>query len=71
MPPFAPVLVEPKESVEMPEAIVEIDSFDSRLLMLCSEDLRGGRLGVVRGGSVGVLRGGSEGEARDRGPGAG
>lgn len=54
------VLTEPKDSVEMPEAIVEIDSEDSRRVTVwCSEGLRGGRAGVCRG--VVPLRGGTRG----------
>lgn len=56
------VLTEPNDSVEMPDAMVDIDSDDSRLVTLRSDDLRGGRAGdcwlVVRGGG----RGGSAGD---------
>lgn len=48
----------------MPEAIVEIDSFDSRRLRLrLSEGRRGGRVGVCRGVLllVVLLRGGGRG----------
>lgn len=53
------VFTEPKDSVEIPEAIVEMDSEDSRLRTLDSEALRGGRVGVGRG--VLPLRGGGRG----------
>ena len=58
------VLTEPSDNVETPEAIVDMDSEDSRRVTLRSEDLRGGKAGdfwlVVRGGG----RGGSAGETR-------
>jgi hypothetical protein len=50
LPLLVPVLVEPSESVDMPEAIVDMDSLDSRRLRLRLSDGR-------RGGSVGVCRG--------------
>lgn len=43
---LTPVWVDPTDSEERPDAVVDTDSADSRLLMLCSEDLRGGRLGA-------------------------
>jgi hypothetical protein len=55
--PFA--FTEPKDSVEIPEATVEIDSEDSRLRTLDSEGLRGGSVGVCRG--VLPVRGGGRG----------
>ena len=58
------VLLEPSDSVEMPEAMVDIDSEDSRRVTLRSDDLRGGKAGdcwlAARGGG----RGGSAGEMR-------
>jgi hypothetical protein len=69
LPLLVPVLLEPSEKFDMPDAIVEIDSFDSRRLRLrLSEGLRGGRVGVWRGVPLlGVLmrgggRGGSAGD---------
>lgn len=53
------VFTEPNDKVETLEAIVEIESEDSRLRTLDSEDLRGGSVGVCRG--VLPLRGGSRG----------
>lgn len=53
------VFTEPKDKFETLEAIVEMDSEDSRLRTLDSEDLRGGSVGVCRG--VLPLRGGSRG----------
>ena len=57
------VLLEPSDSVEMPEAMVDIDSEDSRRVTLRSDDLRGGKAGDCwlaargggRGGSSGVV----------------
>lgn len=43
------VLTDPKDSVDMPDAIVEMDSLESRLAMLASDPLRGGSAGVGRG----------------------
>lgn len=58
------VFTEPSDNVEMPEAIVEIDSVDSRRARLCSEDLRGGSVGVGRG-AVALRGGGLGGRAGD------
>lgn len=61
------VLTEPSDNVDTPEAIVDIDSEDSRRARLRSEGWRGGKAGdfelVVRGGG----RGGSAGETRGGG----
>jgi hypothetical protein len=69
LPLLVPVLLEPRERVEMPEAIVEIDSVDSRRFKLrLSEGLRGGSVGVCLGVPLLVVlfrgggRGGSAGE---------
>jgi hypothetical protein len=64
LPLLVPVLLEPSERVDMPEAIVEMDSVDSRRFKLrLSEGLRGGRVGVCRGVLllVVLLRGGGRG----------
>lgn len=45
--PLMPVFVDPRD------AMVDIDSFDSFLLMLCSEGRRGGSAGDLRGGRPG------------------
>jgi len=65
-------VLEPIDIVEMPEAIVEIDSVDSRRFKLrLSEGLRGGNVGVCRGVPLllevlfrGGGRGGSAGDSR-------
>lgn len=56
------VLTEPSDSVETPEAIVDIDSDDSRRVTLRSEDLRGGKAGDCWLETLGGGRGGSAGE---------
>ena len=53
------VFTDPNDSVDIPDAIVEIDSEDSRLRTLDSDALRGGSVGVCRG--VLALRGGGRG----------
>lgn len=45
LPWLALVLTEPRDSVETPEATVDMDSVDSRRVRLRSDDLRGGRAG--------------------------
>lgn len=74
LPLLVPVLLEPSDSVDMPEAIVDIDSFDSRRPRLrLSEGRRGGREGVCRGVVLLVVllrgggRGGSAGDRRGLG----
>lgn len=63
VPPLLPlVLTEPSEMVETPEAIVDMDSEDSRRVTLRSEDLRGGKAGDGWLGFRGGGRGGSAGE---------
>jgi hypothetical protein len=64
LPLLVPVLLEPNESVDMPEAIVDIESVDSRRLKLrLSEGLRGGSVGVCLGVALLVVlfRGGGRG----------
>lgn len=78
LPLLVPVLFDPREIEDMPEAIVEIDSVDSRRVRLrLSEGLRGGNAGEglglpllvepLRGGG----RGGSAGETLGLSLGAG
>jgi hypothetical protein len=72
VPLLAPVLVDPSESVDMPDATVDMDSIDSRRVKLrLSDGLRGGKAGVCfgvpllavllrgggRGGRAGEIRG--------------
>lgn len=56
------VFTEPSESVETPDAIVDMDSVDSRRVTLRSDDLRGGRAGDCWLGLRGGGRGGRAGE---------
>jgi hypothetical protein len=56
------VLTEPSESVDTPDAIVDIDSDDSRRVTLRSDDLRGGKAGDCWLGFRGGGRGGRAGE---------
>lgn len=56
------VLTEPSDSVDTPDATVEMDSDDSRRVTLRSEVLRGGRAGDFWLGFRGGGRGGSAGE---------
>jgi hypothetical protein len=74
LPLLVPVLLDPSERVDMPDAIVEMDSVDSRRFRArLSEGRRGGRVGVWRGVPLlGVLlrgggRGGSAGDGRGLG----
>jgi hypothetical protein len=71
LPLLMPVLLDPSDNVDMPDAIVEIDSLDSRRLRLrLSEGLRGGRVGVCLGVLLLVVlfrgggRGGRAGDGR-------